>query len=89
MRFSWRGLVQHLSLLKGAVELPPYGREERSNQQTTRSDEFLNGFRACDETPNVEHAAVCSGAAVHAVWQVLFCLTDHDAEVWGPGRTPA
>ena len=44
------------------------------------SDEFLNGFRVCEETPNVEHAAVRSEKDVDAVWQVLFCLTEHDAE---------
>ena len=25
------------------------------------SDEFLDGFRACEETPKVEETAVCSG----------------------------
>ena len=28
----------------------------------------------------IEHAAVCSETDVYAVWQVLFCLTEHDAE---------
>ena len=32
------------------------------------SDEFLDGFRACEET-NVD-----------AVWQVLFFLKEHDTE---------
>ena len=44
------------------------------------SDEFLDGFRACEETPKVEEAAVCSETDVDAVWQVLVCLTEHDAE---------
>ena len=44
------------------------------------SDEFLDGFRACEETPKVEDTAVCSETDVDAVWQVLFCLTEHDAE---------
>ena len=44
------------------------------------SDEFLYGFRACEETPKVEEIAVCSETDVDAVWQVVFCLTEHDAE---------
>ena len=44
------------------------------------SGEFLDGFRASEETPKVEETAVCSKTDVHAVWQVLFCLTEHDAE---------
>ena len=36
------------------------------------SDEFLDGFRACEETPKVEETAVCSETDVDAVWQVLF-----------------
>ena len=44
------------------------------------SDEFLDGFRACEETPKVEEIAVCSETDVDAVWQVLFCLTENDAE---------
>ena len=44
------------------------------------SDEFLDGFRACEETLMVEHAAVCSETDVDAVWQILFCLSEHDAE---------
>ena len=44
------------------------------------SDEFLDGFRACEETPKVEEAAVCSETDVDAVWQVLVCLTEQDAE---------
>ena len=44
------------------------------------SDKFLNGFRACQETPKVEETAVCSETNVDAVWQVLFCLKEHNAE---------
>ena len=44
------------------------------------SDEFLNGFSACKETPKVEETAVCSETDVDAAWQALFCLTEHDAE---------
>ena len=40
----------------------------------------LDGFRACEETPKVEETAVCLKTDVDAVWQVLFCLTEHDAE---------
>ena len=32
------------------------------------------------ETPKVEETAVCSETDVDAIWQVLFCLTEHDAE---------
>ena len=44
------------------------------------SDEFLDGFRACGEMPKVEETAVCSETDINAVWQVLFCLTEHGAE---------
>ena len=44
------------------------------------SDEFLNGFYACEETLQVEETAVCSETDVGAIWQILFCLTEHDAE---------
>ena len=44
------------------------------------SDDFLDGFLACQETPKAEETAVCSETDVDAVWQVLFCLTEHDAE---------
>ena len=49
-----------------------------SKQQV--SDEFLDGFRACEETPKVEETAVCSETDVDAVWQVFFSLTERDAE---------
>ena len=45
------------------------------------SDEFLDGFHACEETTKVEETAVCSETDVDAVWQVLFCLTEHDAKL--------
>ena len=44
------------------------------------SDEFLDGFLACEETPKVEETAVCWETDVDAVWQALLCLTQHDAE---------
>ena len=44
------------------------------------SDEFLDGFSACEETPKDEETAVCSETDVDAVWQVVFCLTKRDAE---------
>ena len=44
------------------------------------SNEFLDGFCVCEETPKVEATAVCSETDVDAVWQVPFCLTEHDAE---------
>ena len=44
------------------------------------SDEFLDGFRACEEMPYVEETAISLKMDVDAVWQVLFCLTEHDAE---------
>ena len=46
-------------------------------------DEFLDGFRACEETPEVEETAVCSKTDVDAAWQVLFCLTEHDTDEYG------
>ena len=44
------------------------------------SDEFFDGFRACEETPKVKETAVCSEMVVDDVWQVLFCLREHEAE---------
>ena len=44
------------------------------------SGEFLDGFRVCEETPKIEETAVCSETDVDAVWQIPFCLTEHDAE---------
>ena len=42
--------------------------------------ELLEEFRVWEETPKVEETAFCSEADADAVWQVLFCLTKHDAE---------
>ena len=44
------------------------------------SDEFLNGFHTCEEMSKVEETAVCSETDVDAVWQVLFCVMEHNAE---------
>ena len=44
------------------------------------SEEFLNGFHVCEETPKVEQTAVYLETDVDAVWQGLFCLMEHDAE---------
>ena len=44
------------------------------------SDEFLDGFRVCEETPKVEETAVCSETDVDSVWHVFFCLTEHGVE---------
>ena len=97
VRLSWRGLVQHLSLLQADDEAEVLGcigeavddvllgflRVGKkgavvSTQQL--SDEFLNGFRAFEETPKVEQTAICSETDADAVWRALFCLTEHDAE---------
>ena len=44
------------------------------------SDELLDGFCTCKEMLKIEETAVCSETDVDAVWQFLFCLTEHDAE---------
>ena len=44
------------------------------------SDEFSDGFCACEETLKVEETAVCSEMDVDAIWQVVFCLMEHDSE---------
>ena len=44
------------------------------------SDELLDGFCACEEMTKVEETAICLEMDVDAVWQVLFCLMEHDAE---------
>ena len=36
--------------------------------------------RALEKTPKIKETAVCSETYVDAVWQVLICLTKHDAE---------
>ena len=62
-------------------------RVQSSEQQL--SNEFLNGFRACKEMLKVEHTAVCLKTDVDAIWQILFCLMEQDAEEdeeqWGGG----
>ena len=50
-----------------------WARRAQSSGKQQFSDEFLHGFRACEETPKVEETAVCSDTDVDAVWQVLFC----------------
>ena len=71
VRFSWRGLVQHLSLLQADGEAEVLGciREavddvlwgflsvgKKGSVVSKRqfSDELFDGYRACEETPNVE-----------------------------------
>ena len=44
------------------------------------SGEFLDGFHACQEMLKVEETAICSETDVDAVLQVLFCLTERNAE---------
>ena len=44
------------------------------------SDEFLDGFRACAETPKIEETTVCSETDLDTVLQALFCLTEHDTD---------
>ena len=95
-RFSWRGLVQHPSLLlaDGEAEGLSCIREAPNDlpQDLLRvgekgvvvgkqqlSDEFLNGFRACEETAKVKHAAICSETDIDAVWQVLQQCLGQDA----------
>ena len=56
-----------------------HARRVQSSARQQLSDEFLNGFRACEEAPKVEHTAVCSETDVDIVWKILFCLTEHDA----------
>ena len=43
-------------------------------------DEVLDGFHAGEETPKVKETAVCLEMDVDAVWLVLFCLMERDAE---------
>ena len=89
---SWKGLVQHLSLLQADGEAEGLGciREVVDSSSVMSS----SGFRVFEETPKVEETAVCSETNVHAVWAVLFCLMEHDAEedgeqCGGPERIPA
>ena len=63
-----------------AVGLPPCGQKGAAISKQQLSDEFLDGFRACEEMPEVGETDVCSETDVDAIWQVLFCLMEHDAE---------
>ena len=89
-RFSWRELV-HLSLLQADGEAKVLGCNREAVDDVLQgflrvgekgavvskqrlSDEFL------EETPKDKETAVCSETDVDAVWQVLFCLTERDAE---------
>ena len=47
------------------------------------SGEFLDGFHACQEMLKVEETDICSETDVDAIWQVQFCLTNHDAKEYG------
>ena len=60
-----------------------WARRAQSSSKQQLSDEFLEGFRACEETPKVKQTAVCTETGVDDVWQVLFCLMEHDAEEHG------
>ena len=64
-------------VLKGFIRV---GEKSAVVSKQQLSDEFLDGFHACEETPKVEETAVSSETDVDAVWQVLFCLKEHDAE---------
>ena len=56
------------------------GKKDAVVSKQQLSDEFLDGFRACEETLKVEETAVYLESDVDNVWQVLSCLTEHDAE---------
>ena len=56
------------------------GEKDADISKQQLSDEFLDGFCACEEMPKVEKTAVCSETYVDAVWQILFCLSEHDGE---------
>ena len=43
-------------------------------------DEFVNGLRVCQKTPQIEQTPICSETDADAVWLVLFCLMEQDAE---------
>ena len=91
---TWRGLVQHFGLLQADGEAKVLGCIREAGAMCSRassvrvavvskqqlSDELLDGFRAFEETPKVAETAVCSETDAGAVWQVVFCLTEHDAE---------
>ena len=64
-------------MLKGFLFV---GEKSAAVSKQQLSDEFLDGFLACEEAPKVEETAVCSKTDVDVVWQDLFCLMEHDAE---------
>ena len=79
------GEAEVLGCIREAVDDVLYGflRVEEKGAVVSKqqlSDEFLDGFHACEETPNVEETAVCSETDVDAVCQVVFCLKEHNAE---------
>ena len=57
-----------------------WARRARSSANNSSAHEFLDGFRAFEETSKVKETAVYSETDVDVVWQVLFCFTEHDAE---------
>ena len=71
-------MVQHLSLLQADGEADvlccirgDVGEKGAVVSKQQLSDKFLDGFRACEETPKVEETAICSE-------------TDVDASGWSP-----
>ena len=56
------------------------GKEGAVISRQPLTDEFLDGFHACEEMLKIEHTAVCLEMDVDTIWQVLFCLTEHDVE---------
>ena len=57
-----------------------WSRRAQSTANSSSAHEFLDGFRAFEETSKVKETAVYSETDVDVVWQVLFCFTEHDAE---------
>ena len=55
--------------------------QSSANSRSAIGSSFV--LRACEETLKVEETAVCSKTDVDAVWQVFFCVTQHDAEEYG------
>ena len=75
---TWRGLVQHLSLLQTDGEAEVLGCI-REAVDDVLSDEFLNGFCASEERQKVVQTAICSETDEDAVQQVLFAAP-HEGE---------
>ena len=76
---TWRELAQHLSFLQANGEAEALGCIREAVDDVLRvgekgtvvskqqlSDEFIDGFCACEETPKVEETAVCSKTDVDA-----------------------